>query len=210
MQDDEIIHFTEDELAQLLAPPPPKNYFVYYDKKTGTILSVTNEKNDRLEYFLEVEKSVVTPFLDGTQAIKDYSVAYDQKLGLTIIPREDEFFIRRTNIFEIIKPVKVLDNTEFIIEWNKKVWGWNFYLTPHAKERLREEGLSQRIAIFISNASDLNFLLRVIYIDTSTLLIKEKIYEPFLSEKEHDISSLMLSSRLVFETYGLTTVYDND
>jgi hypothetical protein len=209
MQDD-VIHFTEEELAQLLAPPPPANYFVYYDKKTGSILSVTNERNDKLEYFLEVEKSVAVPFLEGTLPLNDYCVAYDDKTGLTIIPKEDEFFIRRTNIFEIIKPLKSLDNTEFIVEWNQAVYGWNFYLTPKAKSRLMQEGLSQYIAVFISNADDLNFLYRTIYLDTSLLLAKDKIYQPFISDKEHDIKNLLVSSKLVFETYGLTTVYDNN
>lgn len=209
MQDD-VIHFTEEELAQLLAPPPSKNYFVYYDKKTGSILSVTNECNDKLEYFLEVEKSVAAPFLDGTQPLNDYCVAYDDKTGLTIIPKEDEFFTRRTNIFEIIKPVASTDNVEFVVEWNKQVYGWNFYLAPKAKTRLMQEGLTQYVAIFISNAQDLNFLYRTIYLDTSVLLAKDKVYQPFILDKEHDIENLLISSKLVFETYGLTTVYDNN
>lgn len=210
MQDEDVVYFTEEELSQILAPQPPKNFLVYYDKKTGNILSVTNEKNDKLEYFLEVEKSVVVPFLDGQLSIHDYCVAYDEKTGLTIIPKEEEFFIRRTNIFEIVKPTSTPEDKEFVVEWNMNSWGWYFYLTPKAKTRLHEEGLAQRIAIFITDSSDLNLLLRTIYIDTSLLLFKEKVYHPFISEKEHNIDTLLVSSRLVFETYGLTKVYDNN
>ena len=210
MQDDDVIYFTEEELAQLLAPSPPENYFVYYDKKTGNILSVTNERNDKLDYFLEVEKSVAISFLDGSQSINDYCVCYDEKSGLTIIPKEDEFFIRRTNIFEIIKPVESFDNTEFIVEWNEKVYGWNFYLTPAAKTRLMQEGLSRNIAVFISSSQDLNFIYRTIYLDTSLLLAKDKVYQPFTVDKEYHIEEILVSSKLVFETYGLVKVYDND
>ncbi len=210
MQNDELIYFTEEELSQVFAQAAPKNYFVYYDKKTGNILSVTNEKTDKFEHFLEVEKSVIVPFLEGQQSINDYCVAYDEKIGLTIIPKEEEFFIRRTNIFEIIKPTTAPEDKEFIVEWNMKSWGWYFYLTPKARARLHEEGLAQRIAIFVTDASDLNLLLRIIYIDTSLLLFKEKVYHPFISTKEHDLSNLLVSSRLVFETYGLTKVYDNN
>lgn len=207
MQDDDVIYFTEEDLA-LAIQPSVGNYFVYYDKKTGNILSVTNEKNDKLEYFLEVEKSVATAFLDGEQFIGDYCVAYDDKLGLTIIPKQDEFFIRRTNIFEIIKPTKEIEDKEFIVEWNKSVYGWNFYLTADAKARLREEGLAQYLAVFISDAKDLNFLYRVIYIDASLLLLKEKVYQPFVSKYEHDIDQITVSSKLVFETYGLVKIYE--
>lgn len=210
MQDDDVIYFTEEDLAQVFVPTTQSNYFVYYDKKTGSILSVTNEKNEKLEYFLEVEKSVAVPFLEGTQFIGDYCVAYDEKIGLTIIPKEDEFFIRRTNIFEIIKPTTEIENKEFIVEWNKGVYGWNFYLTPDAKSRLREEGLAQYLAVFISDANDLNFLYRIIYIDASLLLMKEKVYHPFVVKEEHDIEKITVSSKLVFETYGLTIVYDKD
>ncbi|MEY4334270.1 MAG: hypothetical protein RLZZ196_3013 [Bacteroidota bacterium] len=209
-EDDELVYFTEEELSQLSATIPKNNYFVYYEKKTGNILSVTNEKTEKLENFLEIEKSVAVPFLEGTQSINDYCVAYDEKTGLTIILKEEEFFIRRTNIFEIISPVEDTTDKEFIVEWHKPTWGWNFYLTPKAKARLREEGLVQYIAVFITDAEELNLIFRTIYIDASLLLLKEKVYHAFISEKEHNIDNLSVSSKLVFQTYGLTKVYDNN
>lgn len=206
--EDDLIIFSTEELAQAFSLSNLSNYYVYYDKKTGNILSVTNERNDKLEYFVEVEKTLADPFLNGEQNFTDYCVVYDDNIGLTIIPKEDEYFIRRTNIFEIIKPTSDLTKVEFVVEWDMPRWGWNFYLTAKAKDRLKDEGLSQRVAIFITDASDLNILIRTIYLDTSVLLYKERIYQPFVSEKEYDLTKLNITTKLVFETYGLTTTYE--
>lgn len=206
--EDDLIIFSTEELAQAFSLSNLSNYYVYYDKKTGNILSVTNERNDKLEYFVEVEKTLADPFLNGEQNFTDYCVVYDDNIGLTIIPKEDEYFIRRTNIFEIIKPTSDLTKVEFVVEWDMPRWGWNFYLTAKAKDRLKDEGLSQRVAIFITDASDLNILIRTIYLDTSVLLYKERIYQSFVSEKEYDLTKLNITTKLVFETYGLTTTYE--
>lgn len=207
MQEDELIIFTQEELAQLFAPPPPSVYYIYYDKKTGNILSVTNERNDNFENYLEADNGVAAPFLNGTYKFSDFSVAFDAHQGLTIVPKEDDLFQRRTNIFEIIKPITA-NEPEFIVEWDKPHYGWNFYVNPNAKDRLKDEGLAQRIPVFITFANDLNILVRTINLEASALIFKEKIYIPFDFEIERDISKITISTKLVFETYGLRITHE--
>ena len=77
-------------------------YYVCYDKKTGRIFSVSNEKSTRYEYSIEVEFEDVENFLNGAWHFKDYIVDYKRLSNgstvLAIMATEDQGYTFK-NIF---------------------------------------------------------------------------------------------------------------
>ena len=52
------------------------NYYVYFDKKTGQILSVGNEPESRFEHAIRTSLEEVEGFLTNKLKFKDYLVGY--------------------------------------------------------------------------------------------------------------------------------------
>lgn len=201
--EDDVLIFTPEDLALLLKTPESKHY-IYYEKKTGTILSVSNELLSNYEYFIEIESSLAQFFLDGVYKLSDYAIGYDgESSGLTVVKKEDQEFTRKTNLFEKVTTSDNLEDKEFIVEWNKEEACWNFWVNKKFKDRLYEIGVARSLVIFVSTNLDLDVLIRSMYIDTELLLNSNKISIPFENYIEADIDKLVVSSKSVFNTYGL-------
>jgi hypothetical protein len=208
---DELIVFDEELLQQMLKPIPVI-YYVHYDKKSGQIFSVSNERNPKYEFSLEVSSDVATPFIDGAERYTDYIIDYttdtEGKPVLGIISKFDQLNALRNNIFEQVLDTKNLDKKDFIVEWDKPNNCWNFSVNSKIKELLAKKGVTNTLVIFISLEADLNQLIRTIYIDTTKLAYMDKISEPFTHQLEKQIDKIVVASKLVFESYGLKITHE--
>lgn len=180
-----------------------QKYYAYYNRKTGAILSVTNEKSSTFENGLEVDFSLVEGLLAGTENFKDYVVGYKKLLDggtiLTVLPAENiEGFTFKNSVFEWIT-----DNphAECIVEWNGPESTWNISLAD--KATYGDYILTSKLVFFVTLESDLNFLVRTIYVDLQELLVHGFVKIPFTTSIEHKIEKISISSKLVFKTYGL-------
>lgn len=179
-------------------------YYVYYDGKTGTILSITNEKNPNLEVGLEVDTDAVCRFFSGEWKFSDYIVSYkklpDGSTIKDIIPKIDQDYGFRSNVFEWISENEIED-PEVLVEWDfpKKVWRFKLNVAQ------QEEILLSKIMFFVTLSTDFDFLIRTIVIDT-TDLINNVVEVPFDSKKELDIKQISISSKLSFRTYKLRII----
>jgi hypothetical protein len=208
---DELIVFDEELLQQMLKPIPVI-YYVHYDKQTGQIFSVSNERNPKYEFSLEVSSDVAKPFIDGTERYTDYIIDYatdaEGKPVLGIISKFEQLNALRNNIFEQVLDTKNLDKKDFIVEWDKPNNCWNFSVNSKIKELLAKKGVTNTLVIFISLEADLNQLIRTIYIDTAKLTYTDKISEPFAHQLEKQIDKIVVASKLVFESYGLKITHE--
>jgi len=207
----ELIIFSE-ELLQQISVTLPVIYYAHYDKKTGEIFSISNEKNPKYEYSLELTGEIAEPFIDGQFKYSDYIIDYvangEGKSVLSILSKFEHFNALRNNLFVQILDTKNIDTKDFIVEWDKINASWNFYISSHIKEMLTNKGITNTLVIFVSLESDLNQLIRTIYIDTSKLINGNKVIEPFVSYLENDINNIVVSSKLVFESYGLKIIHE--
>lgn len=205
MQDDDLITFTDEELAYAMAAasPSPK-YYVYYKKNTGEIISVSNEIISSHEYGIEVESSIATPFLNGEYKFTDFVVGIDNGT-LSVISVEDEVFKRRTNLFEQISLTDPATESDLDIHWDESSRQWIFVISSQCRQQLKNSSIVVKSLVFFVNmASDLNFLIRTIVINPSDL-ISDKVCIPFESVMELQIDKLALSTKIVFSSYGLKT-----
>lgn len=186
----------------------PYRYFIYYDKKTGEIFSVTNEETDRYETGIEVKFEDVENFLTGKWHFRDYQVGYhkDSK-KITVLATTNEYsgYTFNNRVFEWIEESN--DYADCTVEWNLKDRVWNFSLSTQFKNTYNSI-LSPKLVFFVTLENDNDFLIRTIFISTEELLRSVCVTVPFESEIETNLDRIAISSKLVFETYRLKVIYE--
>lgn len=187
-----------------------QTYYVYYDNKTGKILSVTNEKNDSFEFGIEISEVDANKLISGEWKFDDYVIGYQkQPDGTTIkciIPNADHEYAFRYNLFEWITEKET--DAEFYVKWNLSKKEWSFSIQECYKEYYRTEIINTRFVFFITLQDDLDFLIRTIFIEKEDLMNKDKIVIPFESSKELDIKTISISTRAIFKSYRLYVDYE--
>jgi hypothetical protein len=185
-------------------------YYVYYDRRSGRILSVGNEKDNSFSHGIETTYEEAEKLIDGTWALKDFLVSYkrqiDGSLKLAIIPNTDQGYIFKNNIFEWITESN--DKAECIVTWNGLNSCWDFSLNTSIKAVYNDSLLVPKLVFFVTLETDFDFLVRTIFVDTIDLMSSEKISVPFTSKIEHKSNKVSISSKLVFKTYGLKVIHD--
>jgi hypothetical protein len=184
----------------------PPCYYAYYDKPTGSILSITNEKTKTYKHSTEISYDVYERLVSGKEKFTDYVVGHlktdDGQTILTIIPKTDQAYVFKNTMFEWIsnKPNK---KTELIVEWNFSKKAWDFSLSSKAKDRVRSTLVDENLLFFVVLESDLNFLIRTIVIKGQDLISRDIQRVPFVFNIESQISKISIVTKLTFESCGL-------
>jgi hypothetical protein len=186
----------------------PHKYYIYYDKKTGEILAVGNEKTPRYESGIEVSFEDAEHFLTGKRQFKDYQIGYHKDSGkTTVLSTTNEFsgYVFNNKVFEWID--KFNKNAECIVEWNLRDRVWNFSLSRDFKNTYNSI-LSSKLVFFVTLENDSDFLIRTIFIATQELLTSDCVTVPFETDIETRLEKITISSKLVFKNYGLKVIYE--
>ena len=186
----------------------PHKYYIYYEKKTGEILSVSNEKNSSYEYGIEVDFDVAENFLSGKWKFRDYQVGYHKDSGKpTVLSLTNEFsgYNFNNKVFEWITDDN--QSADCTVEWNLRDQVWNFSLSQSFKQEYKSI-LAPKLVFFVTLENDSDFLIRTIFIATQELLDSVCVTVPFESSFERDINKIAISSKLVFKNYRLKVVYE--
>jgi hypothetical protein len=189
-----------------ISTEPPK-YYVYYDKKNGEILSVTNEKSDRYEHGLVTTFAEVEKFLSGDWAFRDYKVGYRKdtdKRSLAILSNEFSGYVFRNSMFEWITEQDY--EAECIVQWHAPDQSWKFSLDDNFKKTYNDSILASKVVFFVTLETDFDFLIRTISIDVEQLLGTKRVVVPFTSTIENKIEKISISSKLVFKSYKLEII----
>jgi hypothetical protein len=183
-------------------------YYVYYNRKTGNIVSVGNEKDPNLEDGIETTFDEVENLITGAWKFSDYIVNYkrqlDGTLKLAVIPNTDQGYIFKNSIFEWITEYN--EKAECQVVWNGNKKCWDFSLSSAIKEVYSDALLAPKLVFFVTLETDFDFLVRTIFIETATLMTSEKVSIPFTTKIEHRSDKVSISSKLVFKTYGLKVI----
>lgn len=189
---------TPEEVIELSYVQPPIQFYIYYEKKTGEIVSVSNELSLQKD-FIEVDEATAIPFLNGNIKFIEYVVAYtrnkENKLALGITPVADYLHGLKNKIYEQIVDVTTTDN-EFVVIWDSINKQWGFKLNTSIDTDLLKE-----LVFFISLSKNADMLIRTIKIKTEDLT--QVVYVPFDTIYEHQIAQLLVSTKLIFGSYGL-------
>jgi hypothetical protein len=180
-------------------------YYVYYNKKSGKILSIGNERDDSYEYGIEATWPEVEKLIDGSWSFNDYLVGYkrqpDGSSLLAVVPNTEHGYIFKNNIFEWITDNN--EKAECIVAWNGPSECWEFSLNESVKAVYSDSLLIPKLVFFVTLETDFDFLIRTIFIDSVDLISSKQISVPFTTKIEKRIDKISISSKLVFKTYGL-------
>lgn len=184
----------------------PKIY-VYYDKKTGEIFSVTNEISTRYDNGVVMPYSEVEKLLSGEWRFIDYKVGYkdiNDKSALSILPSDyyNAGYTFKNNLISWVKETS--NDAECIVEWNNVDNAWYFYLSSDVKNSHTDTHL----IFFATLETDFDFLIRTIVINVDNIT-SGKVKIPFESNFEHKIDKISLSTKNVFKSYKLKVIHDN-
>jgi hypothetical protein len=185
-------------------------YYAHYDRKTGVLLAVGNERDDRFEYGIETTFDEIEKIMDGTWFMKDFVVGNkrqsDGTLKLAIIPNTEQGYIFKNSLFEWITETD--DNAECQVIWNGKDKCWDFSLNQSVKVVYSDSLLAPKLVFFVTLETDFDFLVRTIFVETTDLMSSEKLSVPFTTNFEHHSDKISISSKLVFKTYGLRIIHE--
>lgn len=187
--------------------PIVERFFVAFDLSTGNILSASNEPLDKYENTLEIPYFLYNKIVNDQEHFKNWVVAtVDTPEGesvLELMPRAYQSLSFKNSVFGCISDTPT-DKTELIVEWNKEIQHWAFSISTACKYRLLTTNLSSdTLAFFVVLESDFDFLIRTIFINVDDLK-KEKVYIPFESNFENNITKISVATRTVLRSYGLT------
>lgn len=202
--DDEIEYLSEEDLAKTVAVSKFSNAYYVYFEENGDISSVSNEKKEGRTNFLEFDYSDVEQFITGTENIINYRLSLMDKDTPALVEKSQNLFDSNKSIFTPIE-VKDTANSTLTIVWNYKDSQWEFNLEPTYKDKLRTLGLNTTLSFFIALDRNVNFLVRTIRIDMRELTTTPTVVVPFLTDAERDLTTISVSSKRFFDSYGLVT-----
>lgn len=183
----------------------PHLYRVYFDRDTGSILSISNEINSNYANSIEVEYDVVKEFFIGNRSINEYKIIFVDQTSPTIVHKHtDDVDII---MIEEVKKVNHWDST-FTVENYPLLKQWGFQLRPDQKEIFQKYNLNTLIEVFIVDPEDLNKLIRSIKIQLSELLYNDKFYVNYNSS--HEINESKIFVKKFFTTTGYQVLYDTE
>jgi hypothetical protein len=204
--EDDIIPYEllEQSLALSTVVPP---YRVYFDKDSGSILSITNETSTIYNCFVEFEFDIVKDFLNGLNQFKDFQVTFiDQNTPRIISKYEDDI----TAIFLTRVPLVTHWNSMFTIENYPLIKQWGFQIRPDQKEILNKYNLNTTLEIYVIDKRNMNFIYRTIKITINELIRQDKEFVQYLSDKEGDIDNTEVYVKQFFSTVGYHILYDTN
>ena len=183
----------------------PSKFYIHYDKKTGEIISSSNEINTAYSK-IEITHDEHERFLYGLKQFSDYQVGLikttDNQTVLALVQKADQGYAFKNNMFEWIQdpPTK---STECVVTWDKINQQWIFSISKNCQDRIKENITTDTLLFFVMLEDDFDFLIRTISFNIRDLLAFKEIKRPFEGRMEQDISKISIASKIVFQSYGL-------
>ena len=187
-------------------------YRAYFNLDSGDILAVSNEIRDEYDHGIIIPYEQFESFVIGREQLKDWAViktkTLDNEYGVELVQKEFQGHTFRNNMFEWIVD-EPTDQTELTVHWDQGNQQWIFIITDDARQRFYDGKIATKIVkFFITLENDFDFLIRTIDIELSSL-ISDKVTVPFESNLESHIDQISISSKTVFDSYGLKVWKDN-
>lgn len=203
--EEDIIPYELLEKALMISKINPV-YNVYYDKDTGNIVSITNEKREDFLNSFEVEYDLVKEFFNGKKNSSNYKVVFVDQTTPVIISKNDTD-VNLINIDEVSN-VDHWDSM-FTIENYPLLKQWGFQLRPDQRAILKQHNLNTAFEIFIVDKDYNNILIRSIKLLLKDLLDDDRIYIEHKLHKEADVENRIFV-RKFFSTIGYQILYDTN
>jgi hypothetical protein len=195
-----------EDLANIARLTIKPTYRLYFNLDSGELLSVSNELRPEYDYSITISYDQYDAFITGKEQFKDWAViktkTLDNEYGVELVQKEFQGHTFRNNMFEWIVD-EPTDQTELTVHWDHANQQWIFIITDDARQRFYDGKIATKtVKFFITLENDFDFLIRTINIELSSLIL-DKVIVPFESNLESHIDQISISSKTVFDSYGL-------
>jgi hypothetical protein len=181
-------------------------YRVYFNLESGEILALSNEDRPEYDHSIIISYEQYEAFVTGRENFKDWLILNTKNLnniyGVELVQRVFQGHTFKNNMFEWIidPPTK---STDLVVHWDEYNKHWIFIISDSVRQRFYDGKITTPVVkFFITLQNDFDFLIRTIEIEL-TSLIADKVIVPFESNLESQLDRISISSRTVFDSYGL-------
>jgi len=200
---DEEEFLTPEQIEEILNTKYVFEYYVYFEKDTGNIIALANEKLN-YENYIQVEFEEIEHFFNNKENFINYKIAFDQDGSVKFVNKNQGSLVFKSNIVETIR-VSDVENI-LTVEWSKA--GWTFIINDKFLQHPRAKSLNAKLHFYITTDSNINFLVRQIEIQLRHLISKGQLIIPFEKANEKDIENISMFTLPFFESYGMKINYD--
>lgn len=184
------------------------DYYVYYNNKTGQLLSITNEADNTYENKITVSHETIAGFFTGDQLWNDYIVAQveesDGSHSTQLIPKyAPKYDFKNNEIIHIRKNNIETADLKVACDYNNSCW--IFSISKDAKLNF-DKNYDKTFLFFVTLENDFNFLVRTIEIRSKDLFLND-IKINFENTYEYKTNCVSISTVNLFRSYNLT-VYE--
>jgi len=182
-----------------------EEYRAYFDPITEKVIAVTNVPHHEFKHYAVIDDEEFKNFNNGLIKFEDWvidrSVTPSGEVESRIYTKSvrSEFQFGNRSLIWVSR--RVDKNTELLVTWNKD--SWSFHITPAGRDLLADSLYDRTMVFFATLETDFDFLIRTFYIRVHDLLRKNVITFPFESKLETNIHSIAITSKKLFNNYGL-------
>ena len=158
------------------------DFYIYFDGKTGAILSITNEETTTEDCVLKVSYSEVEKFMSGAENFSNYKISLKDKTKFKLV-KKTQLANYVSNSIQTLEQNSVED-PDLTIQQNIKEQKWTVSLSNHQKEEFEDVDLNFQLIFYVTDSNNLNKIIRKFTIDTVDLVEKESVSVDFLYTDE--------------------------
>jgi hypothetical protein len=198
---EEIGYLTEEELEQANnVGIIDNNFLVYFDKTSGNIISMTNERRDTDEPYITMPYEDIKLFLEGKQNFNDFKIIFE-KDEITLVSKKVSNDIN-FNSLATVNITKSVENS-LTVENHLDVKHWGFTLREDLKIGLQQKILDVNLEFYVCINGNKNFPVRTMTIPLEQLVKEKTYFIPHELVIESDKTKIIIVTKKFFDTYGL-------
>jgi len=196
MDEDEFL--TQEQIDELMNIKYVFDYYVYFDKKDGAILAVSNEVYNHYESSVKVEFEEVERFFNNTDQHFNFKVIFDADGKPSFVNK----FIASEVKTNIVETIRFTDEACVLtVVWTPD--GWEFVMDEVFLQHPRAKSINYKLVFYVTHEDNINKLIRVIEIQLKNIVTNSTVKIPFISDQELKVDEISMFTLPFFESYGM-------
>ena len=188
-----------------------KIMYVSFQRDTGKILSISNEK-DETANVLEVPLSEVKGLVEGIESFNSYSVEYNAKTKSLDLINKFEHTLDHFSVNDFIyeMPEDDIKDADIVLIQDIPNTCWKIKMGNDLKKNLKSKGvrLNQGMLFSITEKGDPNVLYKTLSVHFGTVVNDNYYIVPFSMPFEETDQPISVYTSRRFDTYKLERIYE--
>jgi hypothetical protein len=190
---------------------PEQIMYVSFEKDTGRILSISNERDDNAN-IIEVPLSEVKTLIEGKEPFSNYAVEYNAKTKTLEFANRFEHVFDHFSVNDFIYelPEEDIKDPDILLIQDVPNTCWKVQIGKDLKQNLRSRGVSLNTGMMfsITSKADPNVLYKTLSVHFGTVVNDNYCIIPFSMPFETEQESISVYTSRRFDTYQFKRIFD--